>query len=79
MAVIVNDACPWFQQAGDGFQGSGFACAVTANERDNAAGSDAEGNTLERADGAVVNDEIFDFEHGLKILFSHFMRPDKRQ
>jgi hypothetical protein len=73
--VLAGEAHPpgaGAQQAGDGAQGRRLAGAVAADERDDRAGLDGEGDARERRDGAVGHVEIVDLEHAAQWCASEF-------
>lgn len=72
LAVEDDGAGAGADEAGEGAEGGAFAGSVGADEGDDFAGCDAQGDAVEGADGAVVDVEIPDFEvaHGSRACSS---------
>ena len=61
-AFVQDFAGLGFEQAGDGLEGGGLAGAVGADEGDDAAGRDGQGDAVQRVDGTVTDRQIVDLE-----------------
>ena len=70
---VVADALPFeehlafvgLKQAGDDFDGGGFAGAVGADVADDLAGLETEADVLDGGNAAIAFGERFDFKHGV--------------
>ena len=58
LAHELDGARPAAEQAGDGVQRGGFACAVGTDQCDDLAGVDFKGNALDGVDAAIVDVDI---------------------